>query len=171
MKDIGAEAILFDMYYMAKDPVLLAGEKRETPKAEMLPVTEATPQFRDFYVKNVVCDGAAKAIFIRGLPEMNIKDIYLKDLVIRSKTGVVCQEATNVAIKNLQLINKETNPVISILNSRNVSFDALKYTVDADLLMSIEGDRSSAIQLKNTDSSKAKKKVVLGEGVKANVLE
>jgi len=29
MKDIPAEAILFDMYYMAKDPVALAGEKRE----------------------------------------------------------------------------------------------------------------------------------------------
>jgi DNA sulfur modification protein DndE len=27
MKDIAAEAILFDMYYMAKEPVVLAGEK------------------------------------------------------------------------------------------------------------------------------------------------
>ena len=37
MKDIPAEAILFDMYYMAKDPVVLAGEKRELPKVEFKP--------------------------------------------------------------------------------------------------------------------------------------
>jgi polygalacturonase len=35
MKDIPAEAILFDMYYMAKDPVALAGEKRELPKLNL----------------------------------------------------------------------------------------------------------------------------------------
>ena len=75
MKDIVGEAILFDMYYAAQDPVPLAGEKREPPKVETLPVTEATPQFRNFYIKNVVCNGAEKAIFVRGLPEMNVKDI------------------------------------------------------------------------------------------------
>jgi len=32
MKDIPAEAILFDMYYMAKDPVVLAGEKENRQK-------------------------------------------------------------------------------------------------------------------------------------------
>ena len=96
MKDILGEAILLDMYYMAKDPVPMAGEKRESPKVEMLPVTEATPQFRDFHVKNIVCYGAEKGIFIRGLPEMNIKNIELENLVIRSKKGVECEEASNI---------------------------------------------------------------------------
>jgi polygalacturonase len=44
MKDIPAEAILFDMYYMAQDPVALTGENREAPKVEFKPVSEATPQ-------------------------------------------------------------------------------------------------------------------------------
>jgi len=48
MKDIPAEAILFDMYYMAKDPVPLSGEKRELPKVEMKAVDETTPVFRNF---------------------------------------------------------------------------------------------------------------------------
>ena len=50
MKDIAAEAILFDMYYMAKDPVVLAGKKREPPKVEFKPVDESTPQFRNFFL-------------------------------------------------------------------------------------------------------------------------
>ena len=48
MKDIPAEAILFDMYYMAKDPVSLSGEKREPPKVETKAVDESTPQFGIF---------------------------------------------------------------------------------------------------------------------------
>ena len=71
MNNIGGAAILFDMYYMAKDPLaIFAGE--EKPAIEFLPVTEATPQFKDFFIKDVVCKGAETAIFVRGLPEMNI---------------------------------------------------------------------------------------------------
>ena len=87
MKDIPAEAILFDMYYMAQDPVALAGEKREAPKVEFKPVSEATPQFKNIFIKNVVCYGAEKAIFIRGLPEMNIHDISMENITITSKKG------------------------------------------------------------------------------------
>ena len=41
------EAILFDMYYMAKDPVPLAGEKEISPKVELLPVQKQR-QFQGF---------------------------------------------------------------------------------------------------------------------------
>ncbi|MFX9015964.1 hypothetical protein ABTN29_19905, partial [Acinetobacter baumannii] len=81
MKDIVGEAILFDMYYMAKDPVPLSGEKRELPKVEILPVTDATPQFQNFYISNIVCSGAEKAIFVRGIPEMPIKNIFINNAI------------------------------------------------------------------------------------------
>lgn len=171
MKDIGGEAILFDMYYMAKDPVPLAGEKREAPKVELLPVTDATPQFRGFYVKNVVCNGADKAIFIRGLPEMSIKNIDLEDINIQSKMGVICEEATDIKIKNLTLNVTDSNPVISVLNSKNVLFDGVKYNTGAELLVKVNGDRNANILVKNIDTSKAKKKIELGEGVAESVLE
>jgi len=107
MKDIVGEAILFDMYYMAKDPIPLKGEKRETPKVKLLPVTKATPIFRDFHISNVVCDGAAKAIFIRGLPEMNITDIYLDNMVIKAKAGVELQAAKNIHQNNIRIVLDE----------------------------------------------------------------
>jgi len=168
MKDILGEAILFDMYYMAKDPVPLAGEKREAPKVELLPVTEATPQFRDFHVKNIVCYGAEKGIFIRGLPEMNIKNIELENLVIRSKKGVECEEASNISIKNLRLLVADTDPVINILNSNNISFDKLLFNEGAELLVNVKGERSSLIKLKNLDSSKVKNKIKADLGAKDN---
>ena len=52
MKDIVGEAILFDMYYAAQDPIPVAGEKREPPKVVSQPVSEETPQFRNIFVSN-----------------------------------------------------------------------------------------------------------------------
>ncbi len=170
MKDIAGEAILFDMYYMAKDPVPLAGEKRDAPKVELLPVTEGTPQFRDFHVKDIVCDGAETAILIRGLPEMSIKDIDLQDMVIKSRIGVVCEEASGIQIKNLNLVTTGSGPQINILNGNNISFEGMKYKDGADLLISLNGERTAHISLKNMDTSKAKKKAQFGNGVKESVL-
>ena len=170
MKDIVGEAILFDMYYMAKDPVPLAGENREAPKVEILPVTEATPQFRDFHVKNIVCYGAAKAIFIRGLPEMNIKNIELENLVIQARKGVECEEATNISIKNLRLVTVETNPLINILNSNNILFDTLLFD-NAKVLVNVSGDRNSKIRFLQTDVSKAKVRITKTENISDSVID
>src|SRR5688500_7989362 len=141
MKDIPGEAILFDMYYAAKDPVPLVGEKREPPKVEEKPVTEETPQFRNFYIKNVVVHGAEKAIFVRGLPEMNVQNIYMEDLVIQSKKGLDMTEATNIAIKNAHFLPTETDPVMNIHNSRNIVLEAVRYN-KADLLLNVSGQKT-----------------------------
>lgn len=153
MKDIAAEAILFDMYYTAKDPVVLAGEKREAPKVETLPVTEATPQFKDFHISNVVCNGAGTAVFIRGLPEMNVLGIYLDDMAIKAKKGIVCTEATGVYIRGLQLITDEVNPVIGINNSQSVNFDNISYNPDGKLLFNISGIKTTDIVVSDTRAS------------------
>lgn len=164
MKDIGAEAILFDMYYMAKDPVALSGEKRDAPKVEVLPVTEATPQFKDFHISNIVCNGAATALFIRGLPEMNILGLYLNDMVIKAKKGMVCTEATGVYIKNFRMITDDTNPVVSIDNSQSIYLDHIAYKPGSDLLFKISGSKTSDIAVTNTPASAAKSKLLLTDG-------
>ena len=102
MKDIPGEAILFDMYYAAKDPIPLAGEKRELPKVEFKPVDETTPVFKNFQISNVYCNGAEKAIFVRGLPEMHVKDIVLENMVLQAKKGIDVQEAPVLHLKILK---------------------------------------------------------------------
>ena len=171
MKDVVGEAILFDMYYAAQDPVPLAGEKREPPKVVILPVTEGTPQFRKFYVNNVVCDGAEKAVFIRGLPEMNIRDIELKNMIIQARHGIEMSEATGVSFKNVEVITPDTNPVADILNSSNVTFDKLKYPMSAELLFRVGGDRTNNISVTNTNTFSAKQKYQFEFGAKEDVLK
>jgi len=160
MKDIPAEAILFDMYYMAKDPVALVGEKRELPKVELKPLDETTPQFKNFHISNVYCNGAEKAIFIRGLPEMHVKDIVLENMVFQAKKGMDIQEASNISFKNINVISAETDPVIDIVQSDKLVFDNISYKNAANLLFRISGEKSNSINIKNTDASKAKEKIV-----------
>lgn len=159
MKDIPGDAILFDMYYAAKDPVPMAGEKRELPKVEFKTVDETTPVFKNFYISNVYCNGASKGIFVRGLPEMHVKDIVLENMVLQAKKGMDIQEASNIVFRNIKVISEETSPVIDVVHSDNLFFDKITYKDGSDLLFRISGDRSQGINIKNTDATKAKEKI------------
>ncbi len=170
MKDIVGEAILFDMYYAAQDPVPLAGEKREPPKVQTLPVTEETPQFKNFYIKNVVCNGAEKAIFVRGLPEMSVQNIFMEDMVLQSNHGLDMTEGSNIVLKNVQLITKEQNPVMNIHNSQNITLNKIGYG-KADVLLNVTGEKSGAIEVTATDTTKAKKSVEVAFGAKEDAVK
>ncbi len=163
MKNIPGEAILFDMYYAAQDPIALTGEKREPPKVETKPVTEETPQFKNIYIKNVVVNGAQKAIFVRGLPEMNVKNIVMEDMVLQAKEGLDMTEGTGITMKNVQLITENKNPVMNIHNSQNITLANVGYK-EAEVLLNITGEKTKEIALKGTDVKKAKKGVEFGYG-------
>src|SRR5690606_9921943 len=95
MANIPGEAILFDMYYDTKD-IAQAAELR-------VPVTEETPQFRNFYIDNIQVKGANKAIFFRGLPEMHIQNITINNATIEAKNGIEIIEASNITLKDVTL--------------------------------------------------------------------
>jgi len=171
MTDIAGQAILFDMYYAAKDPVPQAGESSAPPVIAAQPLTEGTPQFQHFYIKNVVCKGAETGILVRGLPEMAIKDISLENIVIESQKGMLCQEAENIRLKNVTLLTTETRPVLEVQNSKNISLDGIRYASGADLLLRVSGDRSQDIRLVNTNTKLAKKSLELGDKVGKKVVQ
>ncbi|CAN5594357.1 hypothetical protein BH11BAC3_BH11BAC3_38970 [soil metagenome] len=164
MKDIPAEAILFDMYYMAKDPVVLAGEKREPPKVEAKPVDESTPQFRNFFFRNITCNGAAKGIFIRGIPEMHVKNILIENAVLQADNGIDIQEASDITLTNITMLSKDTNPVAYVLNSDHVTINNLTYPEKASLLLQVQGNTTKDIKLLNTNTGKAVRKLSSGFG-------
>lgn len=168
MNNIGDAAILFDMYYMAKDPLVIFGGETN-PEAVFQPVTEATPQLRDIHIDNVVCNGAEKAIFIRGLPEMPVKDISLTNIAVGSDKGIVCIDGENIVMNNISL-QSHSDSVITIENGRGIVLDKIHYEA-ADVLLTVSGTRSKDIRLINTESKNAKKEVQLGEGVPAKAVQ
>ena len=137
---------------------------------QTLPVSEETPVFRNFHIKNVVAIGAEKAIFVRGLPEMGVKNIVLEDVVIQAKQGLDMTEGSNITLKNVRLITKELNPVLNIHNSQHITLNNIHYDA-ADVLLNVTGEKSSAIAVSATDTTKAKKGVEVAFGAKEEAVK
>lgn len=165
MKDIVNEAILFDMYYFAS-PKIVDG----IPQVDYLPVTEATPAFKDFYFDNIVCNGSSQAIFVRGLPEMHIANINLSNMVLQAKKGIECIEGTGINFKNIQLVTKETSPVINVINSDKILFQNISYNSGAEVLLKLSGNKTSNIKLSGTNTSNAKQVSVFNAGATSSSL-
>jgi len=147
MKDIVHDAILFDMYYFTKPPAKLADGQPAAP--DPLPaVTEATPQFRNFTISHITCDGAERGVFMRGLPEMNVRQIKLDDLVLRTTKGVELVEAQDIQLTNLQLQTLGTAPVVAVENSHGLRFEGLTAVAPAGQpLFSVSGPRAADIRV------------------------
>jgi polygalacturonase len=169
MENIVGDAILFDMYYAAKDPIVLAGEKREAPVVEFKPIDETTPQFKNINIKNVVCKGAEKAIFIRGLPEMNIHDIVLENIKIVAEKGMEMSEAKNIMFKNVQITSNIDLLAIDILNSSNILFSNTTVTKTKPALR-LAGDRSKNIKFIHSTNKNIKSQTVFEFGAAENIL-
>lgn len=146
MKEIAGDAILFDMYY--------GGKGQNTEK---IPVTEGTPRFQDFFFKDIVVQGAKRGIFVRGLPEMNVKNVRMENLIVQADTGMYSEEGDGISLINLTLLTKNTSPVITLHNSKQMTFNNLKYQQNAENLFKISGETSQGLRLPNTDVSHTKK--------------
>ncbi len=169
MKDIVAEAILFDMYYMAKDPVVLAGEKREPPVVETLPVTEATPQFQHFFFNNISCNGASKAIFVRGIPEMHVKDIQMNNVFIQANEGIDIQEATGIQLNNISVHANNKNPLVYTLNSSDIKIKGFDFSNKSETFLQAHGPRTKTVSI--TLKNNQKTKTDIGFGADAKTIE
>lgn len=102
MKDILADAILFDLFYGGKSAVEAAAEKDETVNVPAVPVDETTPEFRDIYISNVCCNGASRAMLFNGLPEMPVTNINVSDCTITADEGITLRNSQDITFKNVK---------------------------------------------------------------------
>lgn len=164
MKDIVGEAIFFDMYYFAKPPA--AGQEEAVP-----PVTEATPQFRNMEISNIVCNGAGKGIFMRGLPEMSVTGIRLDNIILKAKKGIELTEVKDISLSKVQLVTGITDPVVFIENGSNITFNQLSYNSDVQLLFSVNGSHSRDISVSGTNTTLAREKARFDKGASSGSLK
>jgi polygalacturonase len=122
MADITGDAINFNLYYGGKSPL---DETSGTVETHLPPVTEATPQFRDIHIENVICRGAQSAIVLQGLPEMPLRDISLKNVSITAQKGVFVTDADGIQFENVRVENK-SGPQLNQVRVRNSSLKLVK---------------------------------------------
>jgi hypothetical protein len=102
---------------------------------------------------------------------MNVKNIVLQNMVLQADEGLDMTEGTGITLRNVQLVTNQTNPVLNIHNSKDITLDKISYNNGAELLLNVSGEKSSGIVLKGTDVNKAKKGTEFTYGAKDNVLK
>lgn len=128
MIDIPNEALLFDLFYGGKG----AGEETDEEvaarmKAAIPPVTEKTPAFRNIFISNVKCKGCdGRAMLFNGLPEMPVKNVTVKDVVISdAKQGIVVSQAEGVTFENVRI--ETEGDQLNVKNAKGLSVNGETY--------------------------------------------
>lgn len=112
MNRIAGEAIILDMYYQGKDPVSTFGNGSEVPEIKAEALSDATPQFRDIYMENVVAQGAETGLMVRGLPEMPIRNIQLKNVQLMAQKAYHIQYGEQIEFNQVRFV--QTGNSVSI---------------------------------------------------------
>jgi polygalacturonase len=150
MINIPTQAISFNLYYggLSVSEMMAQGNKdeRAAQKSIVPPVTEETPSFRNITMKNIRCKGAFQAIFLQGLPEMNLQNITLENIDMEAENGLTCIDADGIKIKDMRLIVKNS-PALNLTNTRNLDAELLKVTSAGDPRVIIKGRNSGSIRL------------------------
>lgn len=144
MTDIATEAILFNLFYGGLAPtegdVMAAGETH----AEIPPVTEETPAFRNIVLRDIVCRGARRAALLRGLPEMPLQNLGLDNVTIVSDQGILAADVEGLTLSNVHLEAKQ-GVALSLRDARNVVVQHLE--ADGDPQIQINGSRTASVRL------------------------
>jgi polygalacturonase len=164
MTDIPTHAISFDLYYggQSVSEMLESGNQQNLAKNE--PVTEQTPQFKNISIKNITVKGALQAVFLQGLPEMNLENIELRNLLLEADNGFSIIDANGVKIEDVKLITKNKTG-FEFLNSKNVDIKGLDYNFASSLAITVNGERSENITLNSSGRNTMKNFTVIGADV------
>ncbi len=142
MINIKKDAIIFNMYYWQKNAI-----------KEWMPVTDGTPTFKDIYIKNVCCNGADRAMFFNGLPEMMVQNIHLENISISADNGAELSDCDGIIMKDV-LVNPRKGPILKMNNVLNVAVDNFSSSNSDNDEIKIDGEQTKNISMKNMKINK-----------------
>lgn len=159
MTDIPSQAISFDLYYGGKSIAETLAEGGNTVSTKAIPVNEETPQFKNIVIKNITIKGAQQAVFLQGLPEMNLENIEITNLIAKAQKGFSIIDANGIKISNAQL-DIEAKNAFEIYNTKNLSLKNIEFNPSSSNAIIINGEAS-----KNIDLSGLSKNSTIGKEV------
>ncbi|MGN7761001.1 glycoside hydrolase family 28 protein [Paenibacillus sp. 22594] len=113
MSGILHEAVSFHMFYAGV-------EGSEGYDGQLFPVNEATPEFRDISLRNIICHGAATALLVNGLPEMPLAGLAVENFHAVSERGIILRHAEGVLLDRISLQTPAV-PALQIHSSSGVT--------------------------------------------------
>ncbi len=152
MTNIPTNAISFNLYYGGRSISEMMAEGGMQSTNELLPVTEETPQFKNIKISNVTVNGALQAVYLQGLPEMNLENVELNDLILDADKGFYIVDAKGVKINNIKLMT-ENNNAVEMFNCKDVNISELAYDYNNADAIKISGSLSNNIVISNKDQN------------------
>ncbi|MEG1230462.1 MAG: glycosyl hydrolase family 28 protein, partial [Flavobacterium sp.] len=156
MTDIPSQAISFNLYYGGKSIAETLEEGGDKIINKAMPVTVETPQFKNISIKNITIKGAQQAVFLQGLPEMNLENIEISNLTVTAEKGFSIIDANGIKITNAKLDIENSN-VFEVYNVKNMSLKNVEFNSTSAKAVNINGEGNANIELvssKNLDFSK-----------------
>jgi polygalacturonase len=164
MTDIPSQAISFNLYYGGKS-IAETLEEGGTPVVnKSVPVDEKTPQFKNISMKNITIAGANQAVFLQGLPEMNLENIEITNLKAKADKGFTIVDANGIKITNATLDIKDS-AIFDVFNVKNMSVKNVDFNSTSPKAISINGEASAKIELTSSANTNLSKKTFIGKSV------
>lgn len=105
MTNIPTDPLLFDLFYGGKGAGEETQEELEARMKGGVPeVNQGTPQFKDIYIENILCNKAKRAMYFNGLPEMKVKNVNLKNVFVAADEPAVVNQTDGLTIENVQIV-------------------------------------------------------------------
>lgn len=152
MNDIANYAIWFELFYQKETPVLeTVPEGSEKTDAPWMAVNADTPCFRNICMSNITCTDADQAMFLNGLPEMNVQDIQITDCYISAQKGIRVNETSNLRMDRIVLAISDGD-LATFNNVKDVHIHQLKARKQSGI--SVSGSRNRNIQVEGENISR-----------------
>jgi hypothetical protein len=103
MKDIRDEAITLNLFYTKVAPE---------------PLSERTPRFRNIHMSGITGTARTAALLL-GLEESPLENISFSDIDLRTETGFVIKDASDIRLRSVR-IDTKSGPALSVERSRNL---------------------------------------------------
>ena len=144
MINIPTDPLLFDLFYGGKAP----GEEDEnlSNDGSILPVSIETPSFRDIYINNVVSTGSNRALYFNGLPEMQVKNVHVRNSIFEAKRGAEINQADGIIFENVRIGSEEGANVIVIRNVTNATFKNVTNLEGEKMILQKSGNNKNIVQ-------------------------
>jgi hypothetical protein len=113
MTDIVTETLLFDLFYGGKSAVEALEDGTEAAPMQEFKVDETTPAFRDIHVRNVVCNGAGRAMYFNGLPEMPVCGITIENCTVTARKGIEINRSEDVTLRGVRVFPAQGEPLVT----------------------------------------------------------
>lgn len=169
MTNIPTQAISFDLYYGGKSvSEMLADGGQDIAKEE--PVTIETPQFKNILIRDIILKGAQQAVFLQGLPEMNLENVEIRDMLLEADNGITVIDANGVKISNVKLITQNAT-ALEFYNAKNVQVSGFMSHSKAPGTITVNGTKSENIVLESTEPQVLEKCTTIGSEVSSGAVK